>query len=157
MVIKSSNNLIEKVNAFPGIVFLVVMLFIRIAISYIFSLMSKFIRHKSIMNEMMAFSNKTEELLLIVLAGPLVETFIFQYLPFYFLKNRIADVYIIILAAVLFAAGHGYNWVYVLGALLAGILYGTVYAIKSKVGKGFLYTLLLHVLYNAFAFGMKHL
>jgi membrane protease YdiL (CAAX protease family) len=156
MVIKNSNIVIEKLSTFPGIAFLFVALFVKIAISYIFGLMSKFFRHKSIMHEMMVFSSKTEELFMVMLAGPLVETFLFQYLPFYFLKRKWADIYTILLAALLFGSAHFYNWIYFLNATCAGILYGFVYASKARVGKGFLYTALLHILYNFFAFISNH-
>jgi membrane protease YdiL (CAAX protease family) len=101
-------------------------------------------------------SSKAEELFMLALVTPIGETFLFQYLPFYFLKEKWPDVYIILLSALLFGCGHFYNWIYLLNALMAGILYGCVYASKARVGKGFLYTVLFHILYNCFAYIVNH-
>lgn len=155
MIVTNSNRFFNWINTYPVSLFLGAVLFFRIGLSYIFSLASEFIRHNAITKESLIFSSLMEELFVVVAVGPLAETFLFQYLPFYFLKGKWADIYILLLAAILFGCGHFYNSIYFLNALCAGILYGCIYASKARVGKGFLYTWLLHTLYNGFAFIMN--
>jgi hypothetical protein len=90
MIVASSNRFFNWVNRFPVILFLALALLIRISLSYFFSLASEFIRHMAITKESPAFSSLTEEFFLVVAVCPLVETFLFQYLPFYFVKREMA-------------------------------------------------------------------
>jgi membrane protease YdiL (CAAX protease family) len=156
MVVKRSDNILKKIDAYPVLLFVTAAFFTRVAIVYVFNWLSVFVRHKPINHEAARFSTIAEELFMVLAVAPLAETFLFQYLPFYFLQQKIADVYIIVIAAIIFSLGHTYNWLYFLNAFLAGLLYGLVYAGKAKSGKGFFYACLLHFLYNGFASVMNH-
>lgn len=62
------------------------------------------------------------KLLLASLAVPIVETYLFQQLPYTFLKKwKASNTIIIIISSFLFALSHSYNIPYMIYAFLAGI------------------------------------
>jgi uncharacterized protein len=156
MILKQTDHFFEKLNSYPALVFLTAAFSVRVVLSFTFMWVSVFVLHKPATSGILTYSSKAEEFFIIVLVAPIIETFLFQYLPFYFLKGKLPEIYIILLAALVFGCGHFYNWIYIFNTMFAGILYGCVYASKARVGKGFLYTWLLHMFYNCFAYFMNH-
>lgn len=94
----------------------------------------------------------TEIFLLSVVFGPLIETFLFQYLIIEILYGlkRLKINTIILISALTFSSIHYYNFLYVLVTFLSGIIYASYYLyIKEEKKKHpFLTIWMLHLLYN---------
>jgi membrane protease YdiL (CAAX protease family) len=111
------------------------------------------------------FDSIKEELFFVVIAGPIVETFLCQYFlinliisltRFLFKKESISLA--IFISALIFGLGHQYNYMYMALTFISGLLYGTFFVIiKYRKQDAFTCTTIVHALYNLFAFGMKHL
>jgi membrane protease YdiL (CAAX protease family) len=111
------------------------------------------------------FDSIKEELFFVVIAGPIVETFLCQYFlinliisltRFLFKKESISLA--IFISALIFGLGHQYNYMYMALTFISGLLYGTFFVIiKYRKQDAFTCTTIVHSLYNLFAFGMKHL
>lgn len=90
--------------------------------------------------------------LFVVLLGPIVETFIFQAMPYYFLnlfEFMKRHVWItILLPAIVFGCLHDFSLQYILSATMMGIVFQYTYHARSKKGDPFLSTFLLHALLN---------
>ena len=101
------------------------------------------------------FKSLHEAFILSVLIGPLLETFLFQYLIIEILyKFKINNNLIIWLSAILFALTHNYNLIYLLAAILPGLLYASYYLyLKKEKKKNIFFTIyLLHALSNLVVF-----
>ncbi|MFK7748785.1 MAG: CPBP family glutamic-type intramembrane protease [Kordia sp.] len=94
----------------------------------------------------------TEIFILSVIIGPLIETFLFQYLIieilYFFKKIKINTI--IIISSITFSLIHYYNLIYILVTFLSGIIYASYYLyLKVEKQKSpFLYIWFLHSLYN---------
>ena len=93
--------------------------------------------------------------LFVVLAGPFIETFIFQALPFYFLRlfqffRR--NVWIIILVSSIgFGLAHDFSTQSIIHGTLVGFIFISTYITRTKNKDPFLCTYLLHAFYNFMA------
>jgi len=90
-----------------------------------------------------------------VIFGPIAETIVFQFLLIEgLLALRLRIGFVITIAAVLFAATHHYNWVYVVVMLFSGLAYGYYYWLLRRwsITEAFLWVLLLHASWNFIAF-----
>jgi len=97
--------------------------------------------------------------LIVVLLGPIVETFVFQAMPYYFLNMfefMKQHVWItILLPAIVFGCLHDFSLQYVLSATMMGIVFQFTYHTRSKKGDPFLSTYLLHALLNGMSITMQ--
>lgn len=97
--------------------------------------------------------------LIVALLGPIVETFVFQAMPYYFLnlfefmRRRVWIT--ILLPAIVFGCIHDFSLQYILLATLMGIVFQYTYHARSKKGDPFLTTFLLHALLNGVATTMQ--
>lgn len=95
--------------------------------------------------------------LTVIVVGPIVETFIFQFAVIelfirFYLKNNIILVSIIV-SSLLFGVSHSYNVFAVLNSLIYGVIYAHFYWIfKLKKRNSFLFVILIHALYNFYVF-----
>ena len=90
-----------------------------------------------------------------VLIGPVLETFIFQFLIIeILLKLKIKNNLIILISTLAFSLSHNYNLIYILLIIFPGILYSTYYLfLKIENQKTpFLNIFLLHLLSNFVSF-----
>ena len=91
-----------------------------------------------------------------VIIGPLIETFIFQYLiiEFLFRFKKIKLNIIILVSALTFGFTHYYNLIYVLVICVGGFIYASYYLyLKIKSIKSpFIYIFSLHALWNFLVF-----
>ena len=101
------------------------------------------------------FPNIYYKILIVIILVPVVETFMYFYLPyvvlFFFLKNNkiILHIAFIISSSLLFSLDHKYHVSYFINSLVAGLLYSGLYLIYSrKEMNPFLCTLFLHSFYN---------
>jgi hypothetical protein len=97
--------------------------------------------------------------LIVALFAPLIETFFFQALPYYFLnlfEFMKRHVWItILLPAIIFGCLHMYSLQYVLAAMMMGLVFQFTYHVRSIKGDPFLSTFLLHVLLNGMSITMQ--
>jgi hypothetical protein len=90
----------------------------------------------------------------VVLVGPFLETYIFQYLPINWLINKLGvekKLFIIMLSGLLFSILHAYSWAYQLAMLVPSIIMCYYYfELKLKYGSAnaYFFTSLLHVIMN---------
>lgn len=98
-------------------------------------------------------------ILMVVLLGPILETFLFQAMPYYFLNmfnfmKRHAWISIV-LPSIIFGSLHMISIQYFLLALMMGLVFQFTYHVRSRSGDPFLSTYLLHVLLNGMATTMS--
>lgn len=94
----------------------------------------------------------TEIFILSVIIGPIIESFLFQYLiiEILYIFKIIKVEIILIISALAFSLSHYYNFIYILITFISGLIYASYY-IYLKIEKKkfpFLYILALHSLYN---------
>lgn len=95
-----------------------------------------------------------------VIAGPLIETFLFQFLVielFFYLKERgvnIKDLGIVWTSSILFSVTHYYNFVYILIIIFPGLLYASYYLFLKKEKQNFIFIKVfgVHAISNCVAF-----
>ncbi len=92
----------------------------------------------------------------IVLAGPLIETFIFQHLIFTLVKKakvvKKKFVAYLLSSSILFGLSHSYSVYYVIFAVIMGLALGYIYYFyRTDRSKAFWSTAFIHALLNATA------
>lgn len=89
-----------------------------------------------------------------VLIGPIIETFLFQFMIIYIIeKIGITNkIIILFIPAVIFALAHAhYGWLYAIGIFLVGLSYTYFYLTVRRNSKYYFWlTVLLHSSYNLF-------
>lgn len=97
----------------------------------------------------------TEVFVLSIIIGPIIETFIFQFLIIEILYKFKLNYYLIsLLSALAFGFSHSYNYFYILVMILLGWLYAIyyIYLKENKKKFPFLVILSLHALSNIISF-----
>ena len=115
---------------------------------------NSFFHFKSNGNELKEF-NAIERFAIIVIITPIVETYLFQYLPnIVMTKFKISNkVLLILIPSIIFGCIHYYFWLYAAMAFIGGILINLLYVnIKIKSRYYFLIVSLFHSLYNMYGF-----
>lgn len=90
-----------------------------------------------------------------VIFGPLIETFIFQFLIIEILLSlKLNKNLILLISTILFSLSHNYNVIYIIAMLFPGLLYSSYYLfLKVEKRKNiFLTIFILHSLSNLIAF-----
>ena len=93
-------------------------------------------------------------LIIFVIAAPLIETILFQYLPItlimYLLKNyKRRQTFSILISATLFGLSHPYNLTYIFLAFLVGVVFAYFFLLSIKRKEiPFLNVFLIHLLLN---------
>ena len=85
--------------------------------------------------------------LVAVIAGPIIETYLAQYLFFKYLSGRCNKWLIVVMSAIFFAFMHHYNAGYIVYAFFSGLLLSTSYAIRLDKNP-FVCTVLIHSMHN---------
>jgi len=83
----------------------------------------------------------------VAILGPLIETYLIQYLFFKHLMGRISQWLIVLLSAFAFALFHTYNLGYIFYAFFSGLILSTSYALRLR-SNPFVCTLMIHSVYN---------
>jgi membrane protease YdiL (CAAX protease family) len=89
----------------------------------------------------------------IIIVAPLLETFFFQSLPYYFLsmfsffKER--KILIVFISAMIFGLCHHKSLINVIVTFLCGAMLSTVFILREK-NKGFLIVYVTHTIWNTF-------
>lgn len=147
--------LIKKVSKYTTFQLMIFVFLLDITVSCIFS----FILFPNEPNEKY-FSSIKKEFLLIVLIGPIIETFVFQYFIIksslkYINNNKLIAI---LVSSLLFGLSHYYSIPYIIKASLAGFLYSMLYFALTEKGKSpFVYIFLVHSFYNLIGFTINHL
>lgn len=129
-----------------------IFLMAKILSAFFFSFLSTHFLKKEITENFMVFESKTEEFIIVCLLGPLLETYLFQKIPYLILSSlKVKNSWIVLLSGLIFGIVHHYSYLYALDALVAGILLSSCYILR--VNKSPFWTVLtIHSLYNLFAF-----
>jgi membrane protease YdiL (CAAX protease family) len=98
------------------------------------------------------FKSAREAFLVGVLLAPFLETLIFQAAIIETVKKRMSPFFSCSLSAFIFGSIHFYNIFYFIYAVAAGFLFAYLYFIGSVSKKGFILTLIAHMLCNLLAF-----
>jgi membrane protease YdiL (CAAX protease family) len=130
-------------------------IFLNIIISMIFDKITTFY-HLEFKSNSVPFQSKTEEFVLVVFIAPILETLIFQYLPYFYLK-KYRDIYTLLISSILFGLAHAYSIIYIIYGFAVGLLFISAYyySIKKNVNP-FLLVAFSHFIYNLFAFCMNN-
>ena len=108
------------------------------------------------MSNSLSFQSKKEEFVLVVIIAPILETLIFQYLPFYYLK-KYKPIYTVLISSILFGLAHAYSTIYMIYGFTVGLLFisACYYSIRKNINP-FLLIAFSHFIYNFFAFCMNN-
>lgn len=101
--------------------------------------------------------SKNELNFIAIFIAPLIETFIFQYLPYLILSKWIRldnKAFCILIMSTIFASMHYYNWLYIVMTFFGGIILNNFYIYYHKhIPKySFVLTVLFHALFNLYGF-----
>lgn len=107
-----------------------------------------------------------EEIVVVGVFAPFIETFLFQTLTYKFFKYVTKDnqmlqkkqnLLFIFLSSIFFAYFHQYNWLYFLNALLGGLSLNACYIyFKNRSFFPYLSVVVIHLLYNGFVLIFNH-
>ncbi len=145
--------------------FVGIIIFVNLFLSILFAYLSYYYFKSILASNAIVWDSATEEVIITLLLGPLLETFLFQYcshkLFLYIIKDvtlnsKTKDWLFIICSSLLFSAMHGYNWLYRVNAFFGGVSlnYSYLYFKKNKSAPYFS-VVLIHAIYNLFIFLLK--
>ncbi|MBT1705312.1 CPBP family intramembrane glutamic endopeptidase [Chryseosolibacter indicus] len=138
-------------RTFKTLLFIILFTVIRVLTAIAFNIISKHISTKSILEDLRETENVYTDLRILVILGPMLKTFLFQYIPFKYLLNKCKPALIIMLSSLLFGIWHFYNPLYILSGICAGLIYNVAYYFKRN-SNPFVITFTIHSLYNLIAF-----
>lgn len=153
-VLKKINNIIAQLHPFVLICFFVAFNF---CLSFVLNILSKIILQSSFTQNAHHFSSLTDEIFLVVIISPFIETAIFQYIIIELLFDKFKKEIICIVSAIIFACTHLYNLMYFIFAFIIGLTFAYLYLIGRLKKRGFLYVYMTHIIYNFIAVTLNHL
>jgi membrane protease YdiL (CAAX protease family) len=124
---------------------------LKIALAYVSEQIYFALTNDSIATGSVEIGNIYFSVFAVAMLGPLIETYLVQYLFFKHLLGRISLWWIVILSAFVFALFHTYNIGYVFYAFFSGLILSTSYALRLR-SNPFVSTLLIHSVYNLLGF-----
>lgn len=130
------------------------LLFITFLLSYLGNIIGG---DEAFVNDTIQGKYLTVDFLAIVVVGPILEVFIFQFIIIeliFLIKIRNIKYVAITLSALLFALTHFYNFIYFISALIMGVGFAFCYTIFRKYGVKFSFwgIALIHILINFISF-----
>ena len=98
------------------------------------------------------------EFLSVVIAGPIVETVVFQYAIIDFIINRFrSPALAIVVSAFCFCLLHYYSLQYMVATFVSGMLFAFAFLVfRAKNRSAIWWVFVVHALYNLFIFIMRH-
>lgn len=127
--------------------------FMNYLVSISFSALSNLVSDKSLSDAVPSTpENKMETFVLVVIAAPLLETFIFQYGIIEWLRQKKSLLFCCFSSALAFALVHLYDVYYFFLAFVAGLLMAYLYTLKKTIIAGISITIITHSLYNALVY-----
>ncbi len=150
LIINKFISRLEKINPIRlGIIFLL----LEIINSYIFAFLFPDVKGSE-------FENIYEELFVVVLFAPLIETYLIQYLIIInVLKYSNENLFLaLIISATFFGLAHTYSIFYVAKTFISGLIFGILYlTMRKNSNKAILLVSFTHSTYNLFAVTVNHL
>lgn len=144
------NEIIARMQTLRQPHYICIFICLRLIIGMVF--MPFFVRlDKPIISPFNDNSDTFFNALVIIVIGPLCETFFVQHLPFIVLLGKVRSRYVIIFSALVFSMLHTYSSIYIISAFFAGLVYSFAYWIK-KDARPFVTVCLIHAGYNGFSF-----
>lgn len=138
------------------------MCIIKVSVSFGLQWISQsYFQNEDFINTSLEGLSKSEIFLIVVVLGPFFETLLFQFFLIEFIiflfrsiKIRGGRVSSVLVSSFLFAATHPYSFIYLVSALISGLMYGFFYLIsKEKKGlNGFATVFAVHSFYNLIVF-----
>jgi membrane protease YdiL (CAAX protease family) len=128
---------------------------IAIINAYIIAFFSEYLNVSASRTDTLGFT-RLEWTVISVLMVPVIETLFLQVLLYYFFTKVCKlnnTVLCILFSSLIFALLHYYSWLYIIGALVGGIILNTFFVVVLKrcgAFYAFLLTMLFHSLYNLF-------
>ena len=148
--------------------FIILSLFVSICSRFLFNniIIFLFNQENGLENPIVnRYSNIYIKLILSLILAPVIETFLFFFLPYRFVKflnvkfdNLSIYGHFVPISAFLFALNHSFNITYFLSSLFGGIIMAIFYIIsENRSNNPFTNTIIFHSLYNTFVFFVKYL
>jgi membrane protease YdiL (CAAX protease family) len=123
----------------------------KAALAYVSEQIYFNLTNESIASGLIEIGNIYFTFVVVIIFGPLIETYLIQYLFFKYLLGRISQWLIVVLSAFVFALFHTYNIGYVFYAFFSGLILSTSYALRRR-SNPFVCTLVIHSIYNLLGF-----
>lgn len=149
------NSLLLKISKHNAITLIISFLLLEISTSFIFgNLFSQGAYN------VFKFDSILEEIVAVVFFGPLIETYLVQYLIIttilkYSKQNTLLALFI---SALVFGLSHYYSVPYIIKTFFAGLTFGTLFlSQRPNFNKAFIYVLITHASYNLFASIMNNI
>jgi uncharacterized protein len=131
--------------------------FVNFLLALFFSFLSNYFGGKKISTGFNSFGSISEEILIGIIFGPLIETLIFQLAIIETVRKKLSPFFACLVSALIFGLQHCYNFYYFLFAFFVGIILAYLYYIGGTRLKGFLLVLTAHMLYNSLVFASLHI
>lgn len=148
MVKKIENFLIKTENKFV-VLFFVIFTFIT---SIVYNILLKLFHMKTEVDNMQFYASIFEVFIFAIVLAPIIETFLFLYLFFQFLKTKLSSSYIILLSALCFSLLHypkNFSVTETLNVFIVGLILGYAYKIfLYKSVPPFWYVATIHACLN---------
>lgn len=150
LIINQFISRLEKINPIRlGIIFLL----LEIINSFIFAFLFPDVKGSE-------FENIYEELFVVVLFAPLIETYLIQHLIIInVLKYCKENLFLaLIISATFFGLAHTYSIIYVAKTFISGLIFGILYlTMRKNSNKAIALVAFTHSAYNLFAVTVNHL
>ena len=148
-MVKKIENFLIKTNNKILVLFFVIFIFIT---SIVYNILLKLFNLKTEVDNMQFYESIFEVFIFAIVLAPIIETFLFLYLFFQFLKTKLNSNYIILLSALCFSLLHypkNFSATETLNVFIVGLIFG--YAYKIFFYKGvppFWYVVMIHACIN---------
>lgn len=144
------------------------LILLTVLLNLIFSILTSYFTQlfgQRVTSNFPLFESVEQELFVVLIFAPLVETLIFQYFLVNliisltrFLIKRESPVLSILIPAIGFGLAHNYNYIYMACTFVAGLFFNTFYVIiKYRKQDAYTCTAIVHGLYNLLIFALKHI
>jgi membrane protease YdiL (CAAX protease family) len=148
------NNLLTKLEYWK-IILLAVLL--NLVNSLVFSFISNFFLKTKLNKGFIPFNSLLNEIVLVIIIAPIIETLAFQYGIIETLKNKYKPLTCCIISGFIFGLSHIYNVIYFLFGLISGLIFAYLYFIGGSIKKGIILVFSTHLIYNSLALILNHL
>jgi len=126
-----------------------VLILLTVIIQFLIMMAFALIAQKDVA-EGIIFTNFTEQILLLIVVAPLVETLLFQYSIIDYITTTFKSQSLaILLSAIAFGLTHYYSQGYIVATFFSGILFAFMFLVfRAKNKSGILCIMAAHALYN---------
>ncbi|MDP1845004.1 MAG: CPBP family glutamic-type intramembrane protease [Sediminibacterium sp.] len=147
------NKFISRLEIINPIRLGIIFLLLEIINSYIFAFLFPDVKGSE-------FQNIFEELFVVVLFAPIIETYLIQHLVIInVLKYSKGNfLFALLVSAIVFGLAHTYSIIYIIKTFISGLIFGILYlTMRKNSNKAILFVTFTHSAYNLFAVTVNHL